>query len=79
MILASRHVYSFTVCVRDDDRRTYEFHQTDDSTAIVDKVAAAVSGGRRVGYYILAGDANARAREERYLCGKGYAAAAVRL
>jgi hypothetical protein len=67
MILASRRGYSFTVCVRDDDRRTYEFHLTDDSTPIVDRVAAAVSGGRSVGYCILAADANARAREVRYL------------
>ena len=72
-----RRVYSFTVCVRDDDERVYEFQTTGDSTALSNRVAAAIATGRRVRWYLLAADPDAQDREARYLEGKGYARRAV--
>jgi len=77
--LGSRPALSFTVCVRDDDARTFEFRTTGDSAAIMSRVAHAATRGRRVRCYLLAADPNGPEREERYLLAKGYSRAPVKL
>lgn len=71
--------FGFTVCVRDDDAKTYEFRCMSDSADVANRVAAGVRDGRRVRCYTLAADAEARKREEKYLTSKGYRPAAVDL
>jgi hypothetical protein len=68
----SRRAYAFTVCVRDDDDKTFEFRATSDSADLTSRVTAAIANGRRVRCYVLAADADAQDREERYLTGNGY-------
>lgn len=66
-----------TVCVRDDDARTFEFRKTGDSLEIVERISAALGQGRRVRCYTLAASSAAHEREERYLRRKGYEKARV--
>jgi hypothetical protein len=77
--VAFRRALSFTVCVRDDDAGTYEFHATSDFTPIASLVASAASRGRRVRCYMLAADPDGPSREERYLASKGYTRGRVEL
>ena len=67
-----RRVYAFTVCVRDDDDKTFEFHTTSDSGDLASRVAAAIANGRHVRCYVLAADPDAQPREEKYLVAKGF-------
>jgi len=69
---SGRRVYAFTVCVRDDDDKTFEFQTTSDSADLTSRVTAAIANGRHVRCYVLAADPDAQEREERYLTGKGY-------
>lgn len=66
-----------TVCVRDDDARTFEFRKTGDSLEVVERISAALAKGRRVRCYTLGASKAAHEREERYLERKGYKKAAV--
>jgi hypothetical protein len=68
----SRRVYAFTVCIRDDDNKTFELRTMSDSTDLTNRVTAAIAKGRHVRCYVLAADPDAQDREERYLAGKGY-------
>jgi hypothetical protein len=77
--VTSRRALSFTVCVRDDDAGTFAFHTTSDFTAFANRVASAVSRGRRVRCYLLAADPDGPSREERYLAMKGYTRGVVEL
>jgi hypothetical protein len=77
--VGSRPAYSFTICIRDDDAKSYELQATSDATVIMNRVADAVTRGRHLRCYVLAADARSREREERYLVSKGYSQAAVRL
>lgn len=61
--------YTYTVLIHDDAAKRYVFVQTDDTTGIVHRIAAAVARGRRVRWCIVAGS---REREEQYLVSKGY-------
>src|SRR5258708_21709359 len=47
MVSGLRRIYAFTVCVRDDDRKTFEFRATNDSADVTHAVVAAVARGRR--------------------------------
>jgi hypothetical protein len=67
----------FTVCIRDDDEKTFEFRVVSDSSAIMARVAAAVAKGRHVRCRVLAADVQARDGEERFLAAKGYTAGVV--
>jgi hypothetical protein len=67
----SRRVYAFTVCIRDDDNKTFELRTTSGSTELATRVTAAIANGRHVRCYVLAGEPDAQAREERFLAGKG--------
>jgi hypothetical protein len=69
---SSRRVYAFIVCVRDEDKRTFEFRTTSDATDLTSRVTAAISNGRQIRFYVLAADADAQDREARFLTGKGY-------
>lgn len=77
--MGSRRTLTFTVCIRDDDVRTFEFRTISDSAAIMSLVAAAVGRGRHVRAYLLAADPGGRAREEQYLTAKGYTHVTVKL
>ena len=79
MHLASRRALSFTVCVRDDDAKLFEFRVTSDVAVIKALVKAAASRGRRVRCEVLAADPNARTREETYLVAKGFTQGEVEL
>lgn len=76
--MGSRPALTFTVCLRDDDTRTFEFRTTHDAQAIIDLVAAAVRRGRKLHCYLLAANPNGPQREERYLLAKGYSRAPVK-
>ncbi len=67
-----------TVCVRDDDEKTFEFLPMGDSIEIVARVSAALAKGRSVRCSTLA-DPEAQERERRFLITKGYREAAVEL
>lgn len=67
-----------TVCVRDDDRKTFEFLAMDDSIEIVAQVSAALAKGRSIRCATVA-DSEAQERERRFLVTKGYKEAAVEL
>ena len=73
----NRTAFSFTVCLRDDDDKTFEFRKTGDSTDLTNRVAAAIANGRHVRCYMLAADPDAQGREESYLVAKGYTGATV--
>jgi two-component system cell cycle response regulator DivK len=75
----SRHAYSFTMCIRDDDAKTFEFLGSIDATGITDRVAAAIASGRHLRCYLLEAGPLSREREERYLASKGYSQATVKL
>ncbi len=77
--MSSRRALTFTVCLRDDDARVFEFRVTSDIAAIQEQVEAAASRGRSVRCEVLAADPNARAREETYLTGKGYTQGQVKV
>ena len=77
--MGSRPALTFTVCVRDDDTRTFEFRTTRDAQAFMDLAAAAVARGRKLHCYLLAADPDGPQREERYLLSKGYSRAPVKL
>jgi hypothetical protein len=77
--MSRRSAYAFTVCVRDDDAKTFAFHRVADATDLMNRVAATVAAGRRVRGYTLASDELAQEREEKYLVGKGYRQSAVPL
>jgi hypothetical protein len=74
-----RAVYAFTVCIRDDDAKAFEFRRVNDTKDLMSRVAAGVAEGRNVRCYALAADEQAREREEKYLAGKGYTQAVVRV
>jgi hypothetical protein len=67
-----RAMFGFTVCVRDDDARTFEFCLMSDTRELTDRVAAAIKKGRAVRCYVLAKGATACELEERYLVSEGY-------
>ena len=67
-----------TVCVRDDDAKTFEFRTSSDSTEIVDRVSAAIANGRHVRCYMLGADKEVQEMEERYLTGRGIGGGACR-
>ena len=73
-----RPAFSFTVCIRDDDTRRFEFQVASDASAIMGRVAAAVARGRHLRCYVLAAGERSREREEGYLVSKGYSQAAVK-
>jgi hypothetical protein len=86
-----RGTCTVTVCVRDDDARTFEFLVVSDTTGIAVRVVAAVCRGRRVKCYRLArgeageapgdkareSDEEARRRETEFLVAKGYTPGSV--
>lgn len=68
-----RRAYAFTVCVRGDDDKTFEFQTTSDSTDLTSRVTTAIANGRHVRCYLLAADPDAQPRGEKYLVvSKGY-------
>jgi hypothetical protein len=67
-----RAKYGFTVCILDDDAKTFELRFVGDTTDVTDRVAAAVKNGRNVRCYILAEGTAARDREQEHLASKGY-------
>lgn len=67
--MEDRRPYAFTVLVHDDDSKSYVFVRTEDTTGILNRVAAAAARGRHVRCCIFAGS---REREEQYLVSKGY-------
>jgi hypothetical protein len=78
-IVRTRHELTFPLCLRDDDAKVFEFRTTNDNAAVMNLVASAVSRERKVRAYVLAADPSGRAREERYLIGRGYLQMPVRL
>lgn len=74
-----RRVFSFVVCVRDDDVKTFELRTLNDGTSTASAVAAAVAKGRRVRCYTLAADPQATERERLYLTQKGYVESPIAL
>ena len=68
-----------TVCVRDDDHRTFCFLASANATQTTGRVAAALAGGRRLRCYTLSADRRAEERERRFLVAKGYRETAVEL
>jgi len=74
-----RPTLRFTICIRDDDAKVFEFRVIEDSASIMSLVAAAVARGRSVRAYLLAADPHGRAREEKYLDAKGYSLGSVKL
>jgi hypothetical protein len=75
----SRRILVPTVCVRDDDAKTFEFRTSSDSTEIVDRVSAAIANGRHVRCYMLGADKEVQEMEEGYLTGKGYRRGSVQV
>jgi hypothetical protein len=67
-----RAKYGFTVCVLDDDTRTFELRFVSDTSDVMGRVAAAVKSSRKVRCYILAEVATARKDEEKDLTSRGY-------
>jgi hypothetical protein len=72
-------LYFSTVCVVDDDAKTFELHFTVRTRALVTKASTAVARGRRLCCYVLRGGAEELEREERFLASRGYKRGEVRL
>lgn len=68
----SRRLSLCTVCIRDDDAKTFEFRTTGDSTEVLSRVTAAIAKGRKVRFSVTGFDPSAREQEERYLKARGY-------
>jgi hypothetical protein len=65
-------VYAFTMCIRDDDEKIFDFMPAAEGACLLGSVGAAIEGGRKVRCYTLAADDAAQEREERFLVAKGY-------